>query len=212
MKISVFNPYLLTVFWYRFGFNDHRRFRPLRIFEIDGFFIVTVFFFQLDQGTGIEGPDRASFDAVRQFAFQVSIETKITFAHFCTLFGPELRRIIGAGFQAFDITFCTAQTGVTVHQHNAVLSAFCYGTHRTGPGTHRFGAMPAGSDPIADEWFRKLSLFGIENPHPVFRSGRDVVPILAGDTAGTAAGASCLIEVESYLHYVFSISYLFDFY
>ena len=158
MKISVFTPYLSTIFWYRFGFNDHCRFRPLRVFEIDGFFIVTVFFFQLDQGTGIEGPDRAGLDAVRQFAVQMTVQTEITFAHLGAVLRSELRCIVGAGFQAFDITFCIAQTGVTVHQHDAVFSAFCYGTHRTGLGTHRFGAMPAGSDPIADEWFRKFSL------------------------------------------------------
>jgi len=52
---------------------------------------------------------------------------------------------------------------------------------------------------------REFALLGVLNTHPVFRSRRYVVPILASHPAGTAPGASGLIKVESYLHYLFSI-------
>ena len=59
---------------------------------------------------------------------------------------------------------------------------------------------------ITDKGFWEFAFFGVVNPHPVFRPGRNVVPVLAGHPAGTAAGASCLIEVKSYLHCLFSLN------
>jgi hypothetical protein len=201
----LFNPYSSNIFWNRFGLDYHRRFRPFRKFKINSFIVGSVFFFQFGQRSGIKGTDGTGFDAVRLLAVQVSIKTKIALAHFSVIFRPELRRIVRAGFQTFDITFCPAKTSVAVYQHDAVIRALGYGIYRAGSGTQRFGTVPAGGNHIADERFRKFAFFSVEHPHPVFRPGRNVVPVLASHTAGTATGASGLIEVESYLHGMFSV-------
>ena len=95
----------------------------MRICEIDGFFVGTIFFFKFGQRPGIKGTDRAGFDAVRQLAFQVSIQAVIALTHFGTLIGAELRRVIRAGFQALDVTFFVAQTDVAVHKHDSIFGA-----------------------------------------------------------------------------------------
>jgi hypothetical protein len=133
----------------------------------------------------------------------VSVDAVVALAHLSPFNGAELGCIVGTRFQAFDIAFFVSDTDMAVHQDDAVLFSFGDGTFRAGRYTDRVDAVPAGGDPVAYEHIWALSPFRIADIHPVFRPGRDVVPVFARHTACAASIASGLIKIKSYLH-VFS--------
>ena len=70
---------------------------------------------------------------------------------------------------------------------------------RAGGYTGRVVAMVAGCEKMGREGDGKFALLNRLNMQQARGSGGDIMPVFAGDNAGKAAGAACLVEVETEL-------------
>jgi hypothetical protein len=133
------------------------------------------------------------------FALCPSLQAEVAFLHLGVVFGAELGRLVGAGFEA-ELACILSQAGVPVNHYYAILVTFAYGVHWTGWYTSRFSAVVAGSAQKGHKWVRIFAPLYSCYPHPASWPCLDIVPVLAGHHAGITAGASGLIEKEGQLH------------
>jgi hypothetical protein len=170
--------------------------QPFIVLEPFGFVNLAVLGFQLLQWPGIQRSHGAASDTDGLFALFPSVQTQVAFLHLGVIFGAELGRLVGTGFEA-ELTCVLPQTNVPINYDYAILMTFSYCVHRTGWHTGRFSAVVAVS---AKKGHKRVgicaSLYSLD-PHPASWACGDIMPVLAGHHAGKTAGASGLIEKES---------------
>jgi hypothetical protein len=145
---------------------------------------------------GIQRPHRAAGHADRRLVLRPAIQTEIALLHLRVLFRTELGGLVRAGLEAL-VAGILAQAEVTVDYNDAILFPLRYGLHGTGSQAHRLCTVITGAGQESHKGMRILaSLYGM-HPHPACRTGRNVMPVLAGHHAGETTRAPGLIEVES---------------
>ena len=95
---------------------------------------------QLVQGTRIQGPHGAGGDTDGFQSLRQSLDAKVAFLHLGILFRPKLRNVIGTLFCTKPAVFL-AQTGLRIHDHNAIIFSLANRPDRAGGNTTGPGAM-----------------------------------------------------------------------
>jgi hypothetical protein len=87
-----------------------------------------------------------------------------------------------------------------VDDYNAVLIPLGDGLIGANVGTHRLGTVITRRGHVTDKDFGELSFFPIKEPHPPGRPGWHIMPVLAGNGTGEAAGTATLVKIKTQLH------------
>jgi hypothetical protein len=105
-----------------------------------------------------------------------------------------------------DATSGGLLTRFAVDDNNAIfppLDSFSGTNH----GAQGLFAVVASTREVSQERLGEFSLFNRGYPSPVSGTGWYVMPVFAGNTAGEAPDAPCLVKVEACLHSYLPIYY-----
>ena len=124
------------------GLERNRRLESFRVAEALSLYGVSVFCFELVQGTDIKGVHGASLDADGLLTLLQSFQAEVALLHLGVFFSPELWSVIRAGFEA-QLAIIFAQACLSIYCHDTVFLPFGDGIHRAGRNTGRFKAVVA---------------------------------------------------------------------